>query len=199
MRFFSYLRSVILGWIVTVLALIIAVYFISVLLVFSQFPGNAVFPVECAVVFGSAVHRNTEPGPGIERRTETAVKLLEEGSLERLIFTGGLGEGNRLSEARVMRNVALRLGVEPEIIRMEEGARSTWQSVKFVQLFVQDCESTVAISDRYHLARIRFMAWRYGLDWSVHPSEKLAGSIFEIRAVLREAMGILIYAFVRLS
>ena len=179
------------------LALIIAVYFITVLLVFSQFRGNAEFPVECAVIFGAAVHQNTKPGPAIERRTETAVKLWGEGSVERLIFTGGLGEGNRLSEARVMRNVALRLGVELGIIRMEEGARSTWQSVKFVQPFIQDCESTVAISDRYHLARIRFMAWRYGLDWSIYPAEKLSGTVFEIRAVLREAMGILVYAFVQ--
>ena len=181
------------------LALIIAIYFITVLLVFSQFSGNAVFPVECAVIFGSAVHQNTKPGPAIERRTETAVKLWGEGSVERLIFTGGLGEGNRLSEARVMRNVALRLGVEPGIIRMEEGARSTWQSVKFVQPFLQDCLSVVAVSDRYHLARIRFFAWRQKLDWSIHPAERFAQPLFEARSVLREAMGILIYVFVRVS
>jgi uncharacterized SAM-binding protein YcdF (DUF218 family) len=123
------------------------------------------------------------------------VDLWEKGSVKRLIFTGGLGEGNRLSEARVMRNEALSLGVEPEIITMEEGARSTWQSVKFVQAFTRDCASIVAISDRYHLARIRFLAWQQGLDVVVHPARDIPPPLFEVKAILREGVGNVVYLF----
>ncbi|TSC98139.1 MAG: hypothetical protein Greene101449_995 [Candidatus Peregrinibacteria bacterium Greene1014_49] len=56
------------------------------------FPGDAVFPVECGLVFGAAVHRSDDPGPGIMRRTVTAARLVHEGKIERLIFTGGRGE-----------------------------------------------------------------------------------------------------------
>jgi uncharacterized SAM-binding protein YcdF (DUF218 family) len=181
------------GWITMIGALIVASILLSTLFVISQFGGNAAFPIECAVVFGSAVHKTEQPGPGIRRRTETAVHLLEKGSVERLIFTGGLGEGNRLSEARVMRNEALRLGVDPTVMRIEEGATSTWQNVKFVVPFVKDCNSVVGISDRYHLARIRFTAWRQGLRMAVYPAEQTANPFFEIRAIVREALGNLVY------
>lgn len=187
------IRHIIFGSLTMLVALCVALFLISILYVLSQFPGNAVFPVQCAVVFGSAVHNSDEAGPGIRRRTETAVHLLEEGSVARIIFTGGTGEGNRLSEARVMRNEALRLGVDPEILQMEEGAQSTWQNVKFVKSHVQDCESVVSISDRYHLARIRLTAWLLDLDTSVYPADRIALWHFEVRAVLREALGNLVY------
>jgi uncharacterized SAM-binding protein YcdF (DUF218 family) len=121
------------------------------------------------------------------------VHLLREGSVERLIFTGGLGEGNQVSEARVMRNEALRLGVTPEFIQMEEGATSTWQNVKFVLPHVQDCDSLVGISDRYHLARIRIIAWLQEVPMAVHPAEDTANLLFEIQSVLREALGNIAY------
>jgi vancomycin permeability regulator SanA len=160
-----------------------------------RFDSNVEFPVECAVVFGSAVHNGQYPGPGIKRRVETAVHLAKEGRVEKLIFTGGLGKGNDLSEARVMRNEALRLGADPEIIKTEEGATSTWQSVKFVQPFVKNCKSVVAVSDRYHLARISLLAKKQNLDWYVHPADKVTSLIFELQMVAREAVGNLFYMF----
>ena len=203
MKVFNFLplrvRNVLLGVSLMIAGLVLALLLMSTFFVVSQFSGNAVFPVDCAVVFGSAVHKGGEAGPGIQRRTETAVHLMEEGNVERLIFTGGTGEGNRMSEARVMRNVALRMGVAPEFMHMEEGATSTWQNVKFVRPFVQNCDSVVGISDRYHLARIRFAAWQNDLDMMVHPADKTANIIFELRAIVREALGNVVYVFAAFS
>jgi hypothetical protein len=47
---------VLYGALMMVLGLVVAAFLISILFVVSQFGGNADFPVECAVVFGSAVH-----------------------------------------------------------------------------------------------------------------------------------------------
>jgi vancomycin permeability regulator SanA len=187
--------KLVIGWLITVLALTVAIFLISALYTVYRFDGNAKFPVECAVVFGSAVHNGKYPGPGIKRRVETAVHLAKEGRVEKLIFTGGLGKGNDLSEASVMKNEALRLGADPEIIKTEEGATSTWQSVKFVQPFVKNCKSVVAVSDRYHLARILLLSKKQNLDWDVHPADKITSVLFELQMIAREAVGNLFYLF----
>jgi len=173
--------------------LLFAVYMMSIVAVIFHFSGNAAFPMECAVVFGAAVREGDEAGPGIYRRVETAVHLYKEGSVRRLFFTGGLGEGNLLSEARVMREAAIEMGADPEVISLEERAASTWQNIEFVQSLVSDCESVVGISDRYHLARIRLIAWLQDVPMQVYPAERRAGRAFELVAVPREALGILIY------
>src|SRR3989344_727617 len=175
--------------------LLFAVYMMSIVAVIFHFSGNAAFPMECAVVFGAAVREGDEAGPGIYRRVETAVHLYKEGSVRRLFFTGGLGEGDLLSEARVMREAAIEMGADPEVISLEERAASTWQNIEFVQSLVSDCESVVGISDRYHLARIRLIAWLQGVPMQVYPAEREAGLDFEAVAVPREAAGLLVYLF----
>ena len=179
----------------TVCALFLSMYAVSVIAVVLHFSGNASFPVECAVVFGAAVREGDEAGPGIRRRVETAVHLYKEGSVRNLFFTGGVGEGNSLSEAAVMRDEAVDMGVDPEVISLEEHATSTWQNIEFVQPQIMDCESVVGISDRYHLARIRLTSWILDVPMQVHPAEREAGFPFEAVAVPREAAGLLVYLF----
>lgn len=181
------------GWLSTVAGLTFAAYLLGILFVFSQFGGNARFPGDCALVFGSAVRRGSAAGPGIERRIEAAARLWKEGKVRRLILTGGVGEGNALSEARVMQNEALRLGIAPEALRMEEGATSTWQNLAFAQPFLMECDTIVAVSDRYHLARIRLTALRQGIALTLSPADPPEDGVAELVAVFREAVGLLVY------
>jgi uncharacterized SAM-binding protein YcdF (DUF218 family) len=168
----------------------------ALLLVIISFPGNADFPDECAVVFGSAVQRGSEAGPGIRRRVRTAVDLLEAGEVERLIFTGGLGEGNELTEAQVMQNVAVQLGVNQSVIQTENASTSTWENIENIRPLIEDCDSTVGISDRYHLGRIRFLSWRKGVEMDVHPASVTASPAFEAVSVIREVAAVLYYGIV---
>ena len=194
MNFFRRTLRIFTGFFLTMFGLFAAAFFVSILAILAHFGGNAVFPTDCAVVFGSAVRQGSKAGPGITRRVETAVHLLEQGSVDRLFFTGGVGEGNAMSEAEVMRNVALRMGVSSDRMSLENEAASTWQNIKFIHPHLSDCMSTVGISDRYHLARIRLTSWRLGVPMAVYPAERQAGFPFEMIAVLREAIGMMIYA-----
>lgn len=152
-------------------------------------------PVECALVFGAVVHGDNRAGPGITRRVKAAVKLYEEDSIERLIFTGGKGRNGQLSEAQVMKDLAVRLGVSLEDILLEEHATSTWENLEFSRSLIEDCEDLVAVSDRYHLTRIRALASLQGIDVLQTYAAAPASSTFEVRSVLREAVGILYYRF----
>lgn len=161
------------------------------------FPGNATFPVECALVFGAAVHRADDPGPGITRRTATAVRLLKEKKVQRLIFTGGKGSEAQQPEALVMRSLAMRLGVDPDVITVETEAASTWENLQFSRGLLQDCDSLVAVSDAYHLARIMYLAERQGwTDLSTVPSDRLPNVLFLGRSVLRELLAFFYYMIV---
>tara|TARA_Y100000310_G_scaffold339156_1_gene430962 strand:- start:874 stop:1545 length:672 start_codon:yes stop_codon:yes gene_type:complete len=161
-----------------------------------QAQGNTFTAGGCAIVFGAAVHRGSTPGPGINRRTETAAGLYHEGELETIILTGGKGSAKLDSEAEVMRRVAMRLGVDPSDIVIEDQAKSTWENLLNTKNLVGDCSTVIGISDRYHLARIQYLAklqkWE---DLRTLPATRGPGFLFEMRAVVREALG-LVYYFV---
>lgn len=162
--------------------------------VLDGFAGNAVLPAECALVFGAAVHADDDPGPGIRRRTLKAVELLKEGSVERLIFTGGKGSELQDSEASVMRDFAVGQGISPSRIALEEQSTSTWENLKLSQPMVDDCTTVVAVSDTYHLARIQVLAklqgWR---PLATVAAEGYVGAPFTVRSVARETVALFYY------
>lgn len=163
-----------------------------------NFGGNAVFPADCAIVFGAAVHGKQSAGPGIARRVTTAATLYENGRINTLYMTGGKGRPLEDSEAAVMRQYALDIGVPSSVIFTENTATSTWENIQKTHPMVLEagCTSVVAISDRYHLARIRQLAAKEGWsDLMVHPADLHSSRLFEARSIAREAIAVLYYFF----
>ena len=168
-------------------------------LVIQGFSGDAILPAECALVFGAAVHNqrgdlSTTPeafaGPGILRRVRTASHLYNEGLVERLIMTGGTGQGMSTSEAEVMREVALEEGIDSKDIVLEEQSHSTIENLFYSQPLTADCASVIGVSDAYHLTRIRLIASGMGWELPTYPAQGNPGMSFIVRSVLREAAGI---------
>ncbi len=171
----------------------------SVLYVAERMGGTGEQYADCGIVFGAAVRpvRNEKgsvtdltAGPGIARRVSTAAELFDQGRLHRLFFTGGRGEGNSKSEARVMREYAISLGVPAERITLEENSRSTWENLLYTRPLTEDCQSTLAISDGYHLARIRMIAGIQGWELPTYPAGHPPAFLFTARSLLREAIGV---------
>ncbi len=163
--------------------------------VHESFEGNAEFPVDCAIVFGAAVYRGSYPGPAIVRRVAAAADLYRNENVKRLILSGGRGEGNAQSEAFVMRREALKQGVDMRDIVIEEQSRSTAENLHFTRNLTSDCSSVVAISDQYHLGRIRLLAIRQGwFGLQIYPAQdrEPAGGA-ERWSFQREVFGVLYY------
>lgn len=157
--------------------------------------GDAVFPADCGVVFGAAVHPvfdtngkfiSIDPGPGILRRVETAVAFYRAHQLQKLFMTGGRGEGMSVSEAEVMRDEAVREGVLAADITLEEQSHSTEENIRFTRSLTGSCSSVVAISDDYHLARIGWIARMQGWELSTAPAQGKPDALFEAQSVIRE-------------
>lgn len=150
--------------------------------------------VVCGIVFGAAVHKGALPGPGITRRVRTATRLYREKLLQHIILTGGKGEPDVESEAAVMRDVALQEGVAAGDIALEEEARSTWENLLYSRPLTGSCTTVIGISDRYHLARISYLAHIQGWeDIRTLPSDLEASWPFELQSISREVAALLYY------
>ncbi len=168
----------------------------SYLMVMSGRDGNALFPADCAMVFGAAVYGYDVPGPAIVRRVSTAVDLVREGRVERLILTGGVGRGTGVSasEASVMRTEAMRQGIPSDKIVMEEQSHTTDENLLFSRPLAKTCKSVVGVSDGYHLSRIRLLAWQQGWEnFTVAPTELTPPAASETRSIIREVFAFLYY------
>ncbi len=188
-------QSIHFRWLLKVLivtfTLALAVILLFTSYVISQFSGTASFPADCIIVFGAAVHGEGDPGPGITRRTATAARLYGEEKVRKIFLTGGKGSETQESEAAVMRKVAMLHGIDPDAIVLEESAQSTWENIEKTKPLTAECQHTVAVSDRYHLARIEYLAskqnWK---ELETYPADQHASLYFEFKSVLREALAI---------
>jgi|GEM_PF-606493 len=150
--------------------------------------------VTCGLVFGAAVHKGSLPGPGIARRVKTATRLYQEGLLQHIILTGGKGDAGVESEAKVMEDVALKYGVAAGDLSLEEQARSTWENLLYSRPLTGSCTTVIGISDRYHLARIAYLASVQGWeDIRTLPSDIEPSWLFEMKSVGREVVALLYY------
>jgi uncharacterized SAM-binding protein YcdF (DUF218 family) len=170
--------------------------------VVSRFDGTATLPADCALVFGATVHAvfeegevvGAEAGPGIARRMETAVDLYRQNMIKTLFLSGGKGDGMLASEAAVMKQYALDRGVQEGDLVTEESATSTRENIQLTKPLMAGCRSVVGISDAYHLARIEFLARQENWTLPTVPSSYRPIWPFELKSVIREALGILYYS-----
>ncbi len=194
-RFFRILQLLACVGILLGFVLVAAVTFVV-----AKFDGDAAFPADCAIVFGTAVRATIDtghgtystPGPGILRRVGEAASLYKQGKVRHLFLSGGKGESMQQSEAAVMRRIAIQDGVPAADITVEDQSHSTWQNLRFTRPLTKGCASVIGISDRYHLARIEVLASLMGWKLRTYPAEQTAGWQFETESVIREAFGILL-------
>lgn len=187
----GFLFAIVIGAILIAVALLSAIF-----IVYAHINDAASLPADCAIVFGAAVYGNQYPGPAIVRRVARAAELYRSGSVHRLILSGGRGSGNLLSEAAAMRKEAVSHGVADKDITLEVRSHSTWENLLYSRDLTTQCNSVIGISDGYHLARIKLLAWRLGYgDFSVLAAGDRPDAESERKSVLREAFGYLYYFF----
>lgn len=150
-------------------------------------------PADCALVFGSVVHGDSLPGPGIRRRVETAAALYSTDLVQTVFMSGGIGRSEQASEAEVMKRYALRLGVPLKDIVTENLSTSTLENIR---LSAQNerfktCNHVVAISDGYHLARIAMIMQWLGLSNVSYQATALPRTdLFFLRSTARESVAL---------
>ncbi|HEU4698898.1 MAG TPA: YdcF family protein [Gemmatimonadales bacterium] len=148
-------------------------YTVSLLLVLVVSQQDQRRPVDAIVVLGAAQY-NGRPSPVLRARLEHALQLWSAGLAPRVIVTGGIGRGDRFSEAAVSRAWLVAQGVPPGAIVLEPHGRSTEASMTAVAhwLRARGLKSVLLVSDPFHMARLRLEARRTGLVAYTSPTSE---------------------------
>jgi len=128
-------------------------------------------PAGAIVVFGAAQYSG-KPSPTLKRRLDHAVDLYEEGLAPVIITTGGAGRDPKFSEGGVGRDYLALHGVPESRLIAETQSDDTLQSsIRVAAILrenkVSDC---LAVSDGYHMFRVKQMMQQQGITAYASPS-----------------------------
>lgn len=143
------------------------------------------------LVFGAAQY-NGRPSPVYRARLDHALALYQKQLARKIITTGGRGPDPRFSEAAVGKEYLLKSNIPPDALYLEETSLNTAESIhRVVQaLHLQPPQRVIAVSDGFHLFRIKSIFEDYPIQVFISPAPKSpieANWRFRVVASLREA------------
>lgn len=121
------------------------------------------------IILGAGIN-GEEMSPALEERMETTLKYLENNDKgEKIIVSGGKGNGENISEALAMKRYLISNGVDENRIIMEDESTNTFENFKFSkEKIIKDSGkeiglvSTKIITSDFHCLRSNFLAQRNG-------------------------------------
>lgn len=114
---------------------------------------------DAAIILGAAVH-NEKPSPVFAERLNHSINLYHADQINKIVFTGGVGKGQKFSEASIARNYAISKQVKPSDILIETESLTTRQNLVNAKELInqEDIITVLLISDSLHLKRAIMMA-----------------------------------------
>jgi uncharacterized SAM-binding protein YcdF (DUF218 family) len=152
-------------------------------------------PADAIVVFGAAQYSG-RPSPVYRARLDHAALLYQRGIAPVIITTGGAGGDPKFSEGEVGRAHLMEHGVPERYLIAETQGHDTAESALRVAVIMRanGLHSCVAVSDAYHVFRIRELLEHEGIGpvyVAPRPDSKPHGTTQRTIAVLREAISYL--------
>lgn len=153
---------------------------------------------DVAVVLGAAVWDNV-PSPVFAARIDHAIKLFRRGQVKKLVFTGGLGGGDSLSEGEVAQRYAIAQGIPTKVILIETRSKNTEENLFGAKRLMDQygLQSAVIVSDPYHMLRAGMIAKRLGLQHVGSPTEttRYIGFTAKSKQFMRESYNVIYLLF----
>ncbi|MBZ5568721.1 MAG: YdcF family protein [Acidobacteriia bacterium] len=155
-------------------------------------------PADAIIVFGAAEYAG-RPSPVYRARLDHAYVLFQRGLAPMVITTGGAGADPKFSEGGVGRDYLSQRGIPDRCLIAETQGADTAESAQRVSaiLHVNGMHTVVAVSDAYHIFRIKRLMRQYGIVayGSPRPASVPHTPSAKITAMLRESAS---YIFWRL-
>jgi uncharacterized SAM-binding protein YcdF (DUF218 family) len=202
---FRILRGFMRGLALAALALLALVAFVCALIVVQGRRDDAqqvgVGRVGAAIVLGAA-QWNGDPSPVLRARLDHALDLYRRGQIREIILTGGVGPGDKFSEAAIGKQYLSEHGVPADALLLEDKGMTTWESLRNAVPLARANRigAVMLVSDPFHMLRALKMA--HDLDLIAYSSPTRSSPISanaaeEARYVVREAWAYLVYLFAR--
>ncbi len=126
---------------------------------------NTTAPADAAVVMGATVFRN-RPSPVFRERINHAINLYRQGTVQYLIFTGGLAGNDELAESEAAREYAIAQGIPEEHIFIETESYNSCLNLLEAKRIMEenDLDEALIVSDPLHMRRAMWLAEHIGLN-----------------------------------
>jgi len=150
------------------------------------------------VIFGAAEYAG-RPSPVYKARLDHGFGLFQNGMAPVVITTGGAGHDPDFNEGAVGRDYLARRGVpEQRLIAETQSADTAQSAVRVANIMrANGMHTCIAVSDAYHVFRIRALLEHEGVQAEVapRPESRPKTSWLKFVAVMREAMSYLLWEF----
>lgn len=157
--------------------------------IFANSNNHIVDEPEVMVVLGAKLWDH-EPSPVLEERLDMALEYLEDHPDMLVVVTGGMGIDEPESEASCMAFYLEARGIDPERIILEEEAANTMQNLQFSARLLEErgisTENLLVVTNGAHLARVKMLARRNGLNISTLSAPLPGGLTYKTYFRLRE-------------
>ena len=134
-------------------------------------------PAEAIAVLGGGIGESGVPGETYQDKVKQAVELYKRGYANTVIFSSGASYV--FKEARVMKALAVSLGIPEDVIILEEQGGGNYASLLNVQRIMESHHWTrmLLVTSRYNGVRSRLVATKHlsGITVTLTPAE---GSLF---------------------
>lgn len=189
-------------WSVRILALIAASFVIwlgaTCLAVMREAEAQQNQPADAIVVFGAAQY-DGHPSPVFKARLDHAFEIFQQGIAPVVITTGGAGDDPRYNEGGVGHDYLMKRGVPEDKLIAETQGSDTAQSAQRVGVIMHanHMQSCIAVSDEYHVYRIRKLLEHQRIRVYVAPriGSRPHTEWQRAVAVLRESLSYMVWRF----
>ena len=155
---------------------------------------------DVAIILGAAT-TDGEVSPVYRERINHGIWLYENGYVDCLIMTGGVGEGNETSDAYAAKQYAIEKEVPEQAIRIEELSTITEENLEYAKAIMDahSMETAIIVSDPLHMKRAMLMAKDYGITAysSPTPTTMYRSAKTQIPFLARELFFYVGYSIVR--
>ncbi len=126
---------------------------------------------DVAIILGAGTS-NDDVSPVYRERINHGIWLYENGYVDYLILTGGIGEGNGDSDAYVAKQYAISKSVPEQAIFIEEKSTITEENLENAKTIMDEnsFNTAIIVSDPLHMKRAMLMADDYGIDACSSPT-----------------------------
>lgn len=184
-------------WLIVGVAAVIALFLlVTSLRVVHEAGKEELHPADAIVVFGAAEYAG-RPSPVLRARLDHAYDLFQRGLAPVVITTGGAGSDPSFTEGGVGRDYLMHRGIRERNLIAETQGSDTAQSAERIGVIMRanGLHSCLAVSDEYHVFRIKALLRHEGLQVYVAPrsGSRPKSPWQRMMAVLREAMSYLVW------
>jgi uncharacterized SAM-binding protein YcdF (DUF218 family) len=152
-------------WTTVVAAVMVVAAFSSIFItILNDSTKQELHSADAIIVFGAAQY-DGRPSPVFRARLDHANELFRQGLAPVVITTGGSAADPKFSEGGVGHDYLMRKGIPESALIAETQANDTAESAERVAAIMRanHMDSCLAVSDAYHMFRIRMLLMHQGL------------------------------------